>query len=188
MEIMEQTLEILIPEMSKFYGIGINTPTFSTTNDQYDPKTAGRFLPFGTYGLIRMNIDEHSLRSSCSMTTAHELGHAAFYQNNPQYNHTVREHFSIRCLDEGIAQDFEMEGLAVLRKKEYFSFFEHLYQQTLIQINRKTDFVIKNKYNAGRKMKDHLKKRGVKVKDMIMFPLEYQEEIEKLKVFRQVRH
>jgi len=173
--------DILIPRFSNHYDIEMRKPHICVIEDAKMPMTKGRFE----------NLEEESIKlgqilvrrsygirwRSCGNVMSHELGHAATYQNRDDINLWQEHHYL--CLEEGLATEFQMTGLKILKDRKYIDVMDMYLEKipNCIFTSEAARRIVMDHYSIGYGLVNHLKRRGVKVKDMIVNPKNYDKEI-----------
>lgn len=114
-----EAADILIPRFSAIYKLTIGKPKVKMPQRWRRETCDGYFVAHGKTGYIKLNSRECRRRGSCGRITAHEIGHSATWQHNRWYFDIPKsnpEKNIYNCLREGIAMEFEKEGIEELLK------------------------------------------------------------------------
>jgi len=178
---------IIQAPLEHIYEIEIKQPALLPFSTKYGQNgrlkgIRGYFNDVGENGTIGISEDYCTKKGRLASTYAHELGHAATWQNNPGYYGTKYEfknqmdYMMEIALGEGIASDFCYRGLEILAVDGYISIATAAKEASMSMLN----LWIQPRYDIGRKIVSHFKKRGVSVKRLILEPEEFRGEISKI--------
>ena len=158
----------VLPHASAVAGREIHMP--AVCGGYPEPGTAMQFLPYGNAGTIKVRIDTRSCGRLTSLC-AHELGHAAMYQTNPDL---LRERYGadehrFNTLDEGVAEtvQFDVQLRLALRGSP-----TQLLRAMRKYVFRKID-PMPDAYTGGFRHVLALRRRGVTLPEIIGDPLRF---------------
>ncbi|MDP2906798.1 MAG: hypothetical protein Q8O03_02560 [Nanoarchaeota archaeon] len=175
-----ESLDIVIPKLAEEYDLELHKPSISISIYEY-MHDMGRFIPTGTYGLIKLQEEACTPKLECCGTASHEMGHAAIYQNCPNYqeNYNSNVDFELDFLEEGISQKFMKKGLKFLKDEKYLSKYDFYSNVIVSSTFRKVlkEFLFPNVYIIGEMIIDHYDKKGVSIKRLIISPEEFKEDL-----------
>lgn len=119
-EVCEEVAEELAPRLSEVYGVDIDVPAFHGTSGGYESfGTAMRYNPapddpdrynMEDAGRVHVREDWSWFHAPLTQSVAHELGHAALYQNSDfkaMRNDDYYDPFVLDAISEGVAQHVE---------------------------------------------------------------------------------
>ncbi len=175
-----EALDIVIPRLAEEYDLELHKPSINVTIYEY-MQDIGRFIPTGEYGLIKLQEEACTPKLDCCRTASHEMGHAAIYQNCPNYEETYnsRVDFELDFFEEGISQKFMKKGLKFLKDEKYLSkydFYNHMIWSSTFKKVLK-EFLFPDIYSVGEMIIDHYDKKGVSIKKLIISPEEFKEDL-----------
>lgn len=174
-----ESLNIVIPRLAEEYDLELHKPSISITIYDY-MHDMGKFIPTGEYGLIKLQEEACTPKLECCGTASHEMGHAAIYQNCPNYEKTYNS-LDLGFFEEGISQKFMKKGLKFLKDENYLSkydFYSHVIVSSTFKKVLK-EFLSPNVYSIGEMIIDHYDKKGVSIKKLIISPEEFEEDLKK---------
>lgn len=179
-----KTLDIIVPRLAEEYKLELNKPHLSITSYDYMHSSIGRFIPTGTYGVIKLQKEGCRKKRACCSTTSHEMGHAAIYQNCPSYKkyyYRSDDNDPFLTIEEGISEKFMKKGLEFLKKEGYISSSEFYSERldNLIFNKMIKGLLFPNEYVIGEMIIDYYDKKGVSIKKLIMSPGEFEEDLKK---------
>ncbi len=173
--------DILIPRFSDYYDIEMRKPRIRVIEDAKMPMTKGIFEDLSEDGIklgqILVRRSYGIKRRSCGNVISHELGHAATYQNREDIKLWQEHHYL--CLEEGLATEFQMTGLKILKDRKYIDVMDMYLEKipNCIFTSEAARRIVMDHYSIGYGLVNHLKRRGIKIRDMIISPKNYDKEI-----------
>jgi hypothetical protein len=176
-----ETLDIVIPKLAEEYDLELHKPDLSVTIYDYMPEAAGKFCPVGEYGLIKLQEESNRFKATCCGTAAHEMGHAAIYQNCPVYKETFDSNPRLLMVEEGISRKFMKKGLRFLKDEKYLSPYYFYSEMISFHLSNKIfgEVLCPSVYSVGEMIIDHYDKKGVSVKRLIVSPKEFEDDLKK---------
>ena len=174
-----EVLDIVIPRLAEEYDLELHKPGLSVSIMDYMSE-AGLFIPVGDYGLIKLQEESCSNKLTCCAVASHEMGHAGVYQNSPFYPELYKENQDFHILEEGISEKFIKTGLKILKDEKYISNSDFYLQSLNISVcGNLKEFFFPDKYIIGEMIVNYYSKRGIRIKDIIMRPEEFEEDLKK---------
>ncbi len=179
----DKALEILVPRLAEEYSLELHKPSLSTSIYGY-MDAAGKFLPFGDYGVIKLEQEFCSRKTNCCAIVSHEMGHASFYQNFPFYKKLDDEYDEgyFNLLEEGVSEKFMKKGLKIFKDEKHISALDYYLKSVSNAFWGKAvkGVILPDKYYVGELIVDFYIKKGVKIRDLVVRADEFKEDIEKI--------
>jgi len=119
-----ESMDILIPFFSVLYSISIRRPLVRAPVWGKRRNFSGQFSSEGRNGLIELNKAYCNIELGYGGIVAHELGHTATYQHHSKFftlTGDKAKDFLYDSISEGIAMEFEKNGLEALLEAEYIT-------------------------------------------------------------------
>ncbi|MBM3199986.1 hypothetical protein FJZ53_03525 [Candidatus Woesearchaeota archaeon] len=176
-----KALDILVPRLSEEYDLKLHKPSLSTSISGY-MDCAGKFIPSGDYGVIKLEQEYCSRKVNCCTITSHEMGHASFYQNFALYKKFDEEDTEgyINLLEEGVSEKFMKKGLKILKDEKHITALDYYSRSTRIFLSNSIKGLFPDQYFLGELVVDFYLKKGVKMKDLVVRADEFKANIEKV--------
>jgi len=178
-KVSHESLDLVIPRLAEEYDLELHKPVISITSYDYMPDAAGRFIPVGDYGLIKLQEESNRFKVTCCGTVSHEMGHAAVYQNCPVYKETFDKNPELLMVEEGISRKFMKKGLKVLKDEKYLNSHYYYFEMISFYLYNKTfgEFILPSIYTVGEMIIEHYDKKGVSIKRLIISPKEFEDDL-----------
>jgi len=191
-EIANKHLDTLIPSFKEKYDIELRKPDLTTSIMDYMGHgievSLDKVYYAGENSSVKLLQETCIHDKLCSIVVSHVLGHVALYQNSEEFRNYFNEIPSlpddsfgykkfamIGIIDEGVAQEFQKEGIRTLAKEKKSMYLE--LPKTWIEEHT---ILFGSEYQKGARMISKLLKSGTKMKEIVEHPFEYLSYVKKL--------